>query len=254
TPLVMTLASALAARGWRPGIVSRGYGGSASGVTAVRADDDPQDVGDEPLLLARTGYPVWIGRDRPAAARALLAAEGECNVIIADDGLQHYALGRDVEIAVLDGTRPFGNGWPLPAGPLREPKSRLAGVDASVVLSTTGASPIAGFVMRLEGSRFVHLNAPTHTAGPETFRTGNVHAIAGIGHPERFFAHLASLGIVATCHAFPDHHRYSMSDIAWREASAILMTEKDAVKCARFADGRFWMLPVRAAVDAALID
>jgi tetraacyldisaccharide 4'-kinase len=254
TPLTIALTKALAARGWRPGIVSRGYGAGSVAPREVGADATAEAVGDEPLLLARTGFPVWVGSDRPRAARDLLTAHPVCNVIVADDGLQHYALARDVELAVVDVNRGLGNGWQLPAGPLREPASRLGETDAVVRLGDTAASAsMRDFVMTLVGDRFVRVNAPSITATVDAFRTGDVHALAGIGNPQRFFDHLRALGIVATCHAFPDHHRFAPSELALPEATAILMTEKDAVKCTAFADDRCWALPVHAVVDSALV-
>ncbi|MEO8738402.1 MAG: tetraacyldisaccharide 4'-kinase [Casimicrobiaceae bacterium] len=254
TPLTIALATELAARGWQPGIVSRGYGASAVHARAVARDASAKDVGDEPLLLARTGLPVWIGADRAAAARGLLAAHPQCNVIVTDDGLQHYALARDVEIAVIDASRELGNGWSLPAGPLREPASRLDAVDAIVRLarSPRAATP-REFTMTLAGERFVRVNAPEVRTNADAFRNADVHALAGIGNPQRFFEQLRSLGIAATCHAFPDHHRFTPRELALPAASAILMTEKDAVKCASFADDRCWALPVRAMIDPALV-
>jgi tetraacyldisaccharide 4'-kinase len=254
TPLTIALASELARRGWRPGIVSRGYRAKNSAPRAVGVDDDPDAVGDEPLLLARTGLPVWIGANRPAAARALLAAHADCDLIIADDGLQHYALARDIEIAVIDARRGLGNGLPLPAGPLREPAARLAEMDAVVRLGDDEAlRSEREFAMTLVGERFVRVNAAAVSADAVPFRSGVVHAIAGIGDPERFFARLAALGIAANCHRFPDHHRYTAADLALPGATAILMTEKDAVKCKAFADDRYWALPVSATVEPALI-
>jgi tetraacyldisaccharide 4'-kinase len=252
TPLTIALASELASRGWRPGIVSRGYRGTSRAPRAVGVDDDPDVVGDESLLLARTGFPVWIGTDRPAAARGLLAAHPDRDLIIADDGLQHYALARDIEIAVIDASRGLGNGLPLPAGPLREPAARLGAVDAVVHLGGTGDSR-REFAMTLAGERFVRVNDSAVSADAAMFRSGEVHAIAGIGDPGRFFARLAALGIAAHCHPFPDHHRYVAADLALPGATAILMTEKDAVKCERFADDRCWALPVRATVEPALL-
>ncbi|HEX3631017.1 MAG TPA: tetraacyldisaccharide 4'-kinase [Casimicrobiaceae bacterium] len=252
TPLTIALASELASRGWHPGIVSRGYRATTRAPRAVGIDDDPDAVGDEPLLLARTGLPVWIGADRPAAARALLAAHPDRDLIIADDGLQHYALARDIEIAVIDASRGLGNGLPLPAGPLREPPARLGAVDAIVYLGGAGDSR-REFAMTLAGERFVRLDDTAVSADAVRFRSGEVHAVAGIGDPKRFFAQLAALGIAAHCHPFPDHHRYVPADLALPGATAILMTEKDAVKCRRFADDRCWALPVSATVDPALI-
>jgi tetraacyldisaccharide 4'-kinase len=258
TPLTAALARVLQERGWRPGIVSGGYGGEAAGPRAVVASSTPDQVGDEPVLLARTGLPVWVGRDRPAAARALIAAHRECNVIIADDGLQHYAMARTVEIAVVDASRGLGNGCMLPAGPLREPALRLDEVDAVVRLGAAAGASADRIspresTMSLVGDSFVRVNEPARIAAAASFRGGRVHALAGIGNPERFFEHLRSLGIDARCHAFPDHHRFTAADLALPEASAILMTEKDAVKCVAFANDRCWALPVQAAIDASLV-
>jgi tetraacyldisaccharide 4'-kinase len=254
TPLTIALAGALADRAWRPGIVSRGYGASATHARAVERGATADDVGDEPLLLARTGFPVWVGADRAAAARQLLTAHPECNVIITDDGLQHYALARDVEIAVIEASRGLGNGWPLPAGPLREPASRLEAVDAIVRLGgVPAATTRREFAMTLAGERFIRVDASGVSADAKAFRVDGVHALAGIGNPQRFFDQLKALGIAATCHAFADHHRFTPDDLALPGASAILMTEKDAVKCASFADDRCWALPVRAVLDPELV-
>jgi tetraacyldisaccharide 4'-kinase len=250
TPLAIALAAALAARGWHPGIVSRGYGAKNPGPQAVGADAVADVAGDEPVLLARTGFPVWIGADRPRAARGLLAAHPECDVVITDDGLQHYALARDMELAVVDASRRLGNGLPLPAGPLREPRSRLREVDAVVLLGGTETGALGReFAMTLVGNRFVRVGARGEGVGAEAFREGGVHALAGIGNPQRFFDHLKALGIVAICHPFPDHHRFTRQDLELPGATAILMTEKDAVKCTAFADDRCWALPIRAVVD-----
>jgi len=262
TPLVAAIADGLAERGWRPGIVSRGYGRSAHGTDRgaallVAPDADPAQAGDEPVLLARSGHPVAVAADRGAAGRALLAVHPECNVILADDGLQHYRLARDVEIAVIDAARGLGNGWPLPAGPLREAPSRLATVDAVVELVTAAAATRAAWPgawrMTLAGDTFHRVDAPALTATADAFGGGGVHAVAGIGNPARFFAQLASLGIHAVAHPFPDHHRFAAADLALPGARAILMTEKDAVKCRAFADERCWYLPVRARIDPALV-
>jgi tetraacyldisaccharide 4'-kinase len=260
TPLVRALVEALAARGWRPGIVSRGYGGTDAGPRAVHPGDDPGEVGDEAPLLAEQGCPVWIGRKRADAARALLVAHPGCNVIVSDDGLQHYALARDVEIAVVDGARGLGNGLLLPAGPLRERRGRLDEVDAVVRLLTAGepqpSSQDGGAhsVMVQEPLPWRNLVRADAVADPAAWREGVVHAVAGIGNPERFFACVRALGLAPVCHAFPDHHRYAPEDIRWPGATAILMTEKDAVKCAAFADERCWAQPMRARIDPALVD
>jgi tetraacyldisaccharide 4'-kinase len=256
TPLTRALAEALAARGWRPGIVSRGYGGDDAGPRAVTLGDDPARVGDEPLLLSATDLPVWIGRDRVAAARSLLAAHPECNVIVSDDGLQHYALGRDFEIAAIDGARGLGNGYLLPAGALREPRSRLSEVDAVVTLGASASAASSGdgreTTMWHEPLSWRNLVDAGVVADASRWRT--VHAIAGIANPRRFFDLIRGLGISAVCHGFPDHHRYRREEIAFAGADAILMTEKDAVKCKAFADARCWYLPIRARIDPALLD
>lgn len=265
TPLVAALARELAARGWKPGIVSRGYGrvtdpGTERQPLMVTGASDPARVGDEPLLLARAGFPVVVARDRVAAGRALLDAHPECDVILADDGLQHYRLHRDVELAVIDGERGLGNRWQLPAGPLREAPARLRGVDAVVVLARDETAATqrdrvwpGAWSMELEAGAFRRVNASHVVSDASTFRGGAVHALAGIGNPQRFFDSLRALGIESANHAFPDHHRFVAADLAWPDASAILMTEKDAVKCAAFADERCWFLPVQARIDAALV-
>jgi tetraacyldisaccharide 4'-kinase len=257
TPLVAALAQHLAASGHRPGIVSRGYGGSARLALPVAEDGDPRVVGDEPLILAALGVPVWIGRDRVAAARGLLAAHPECTVVLADDGLQHYALARTMEIAVIDAARGLGNGLLLPAGPLREPSSRLREVDAVVRLVAPGVPrPLAATgretMMAHEPLPWRNMVDATRAAEPHAWAGREVHAICGTGNPQRFFDMVRSLGIVATNHAVADHHAFVAADIAFPNAVAILMTQKDAVKCAAFADERSWYLPLRVLLDPAL--
>lgn len=251
TPLTLALAQGLIAQGLKPLIVSRGYGGNATQVQEVTPRSMPQHVGDEPLLMARRGLcPVWVGRNRAAAARAALQAHPECNIVLCDDGLQHYRLKRDVEIVVIDGVRGFGNGLLLPAGPLREPTSRLRSVDAVVV--NGGLSIGEQFDMRLEGALFHNLLEPNKTAVAEDFASSRNHAVAGIGNPQRYFRHLDSLGIHHVAHPFPDHHPYCADDLAFTDCDAILLTEKDAVKCASFADTRFWVLRVEAQIAPSL--
>lgn len=255
TPLTLLLARWLKAAGYQPGVVSRGYGGAARDPLPVHPDSDPAQVGDEPLLLARRAdCPVWIGRKRAKAARRLLALHPEVDVILSDDGLQHYALARDLELAVVDGARGFGNGWLLPAGPLREPVARLGRVTAlvlngaaSVALDLPAGVPV--FAMHLAGRRFVNLRHPQRQAEAEAFRGQPLHAVAGIGHPQRFFQHLAGLGLDVVGHPYPDHHVFQPADLP---AGRVVMTEKDAVKCAAFAHDEVWYLPVDAEVDAGL--
>jgi tetraacyldisaccharide 4'-kinase len=258
TPLVIWLAHRLREHGFHPGIVTRGHGGSGR-VQAVRPDGDPADTGDEPVLLAqRGGCPVWAGRDRPAAAAALRAAHPECDVLMSDDGLQHYALQRDIEIAVMDGARRFGNGLLLPAGPLREPVSRLRAVDA-VVVNASGADDVPRlhaqqFRMQLEGRLLVNLRSPGTTQPPEGFAGQTLFAVAGIGNPQRFFAHLRTLGLAIRPQPFPDHFAFTAEDLAFAGDAPLVMTEKDAVKCRAFARSSWWVLPVDAQADPRLAD
>lgn len=263
TPLALWLAARLRAGGYTPGIVCRGYGGHSTTPQRVSPDSDPYVAGDEAVLLARrSGCEVWAGVDRVAVARSLLAARPACDVLISDDGLQHYALARDVELCVVDAARGFGNGWLLPAGPLRERPSRLATVDAVVVNAGDGdalhpstaliPARTARFTMKLEGREFRNILNPGHRVGPEYFSGRRVHAVAGIGNPQRFFRHLQGLGLDFTPHSFPDHYPYAVSDLAYSGAEAVLMTEKDAVKCRRFAAQAYWELAVDAVPDPAL--
>ena len=258
SPLTIHLAQALRARGRHPGIVSRGHGGRVTGTMAVTAASDPREVGDEPVLLAtRSGAPVRVGRDRVAAARALLADHPECDVLLCDDGLQHYRLQRDFEIAVVDARRGFGNGLLLPAGPLREPRSRLRQVDAIVLNGGIGADrpEIAApcLAMRLVPRNAYRVGHPARQQAPEDLRGRHWHAVAGIGDPERFFATLESLGLDIDRHPFPDHHAYTPEDFAFGPGP-VMMTEKDAVKCAGFGHPELWALAVDAEVDPALVN
>lgn len=254
TPLTLWLAQQLIDEGWHPGIISRGYrksGNKNASPRCVTADDPSDEVGDEPLLLAQRNLcPVWIGRDRPAVASALLLAHPECDILLSDDGLQHYRLHRDAEIVVIDGTRRFGNGLLLPAGPLREPVSRLHDVDAVVV--NGGNAHENEFAMSLHGTRFHNLLNPEIIVSAHDFTGQRLQAIAGIGHPQRFFNHLQKLGLHFSARAFADHHGFTASDLAFDDADAILMTEKDAVKCAAFATEKHWVLRVDAQVSPAL--
>ena len=314
TPLTLALAQQLIERGWHPLIVSRGYGRTISSPQPVSLSSTTAQVGDEPLLMAQRDIcPVWVGADRVATARAGLQALPQCDVVLCDDGLQHYRLQRDAEIAVIDGARGFGNCLMLPAGPLREPVSRLQTVDAVVVnvqarnpryalphpnplpeIPSPQSSPASGrgdererqllipaneslrefqfdggnaitseellaghpgqYAMRLTGAVFYNLLNPSQVATPADFHKPNNHAVAGIGHPQRYFQHLETLGIPFTPHAFPDHHPYRAADLSFTDCDALLLTEKDAVKCAAFADARYWVLRVDAQIDPALID
>lgn len=254
TPLTLWLAEQLIAEGWHPAIISRGYRKSGNNIASPRcvtADDSPDEVGDEPLLMAQRHLcPVWVGRDRPAVASILLLAHPECDILLSDDGLQHYRLHRDAEIVVIDGTRRFGNGLLLPAGPLREPMSRLLEVDAIVV--NGGNAQANEFTMSLQGTLFYNLLNPEIVVPANELAGQRLHAIAGIGHPRRFFDHLKQLGLQCATKAFADHHDFTSADLAFEDVDAILMTEKDAVKCAAFATEKHWVLRVDAQVDPAL--
>ncbi len=257
TPLTICLARQLRQRGWRPGIVSRGYGGNNTAPRAVGETSLPAEVGDEPILLARrSASPVWVGRNRAAAGRALLAAHPEVDVILCDDGLQHYRLARDVELAVFDG-RGAGNGWRLPLGPLREPLRRLATVDAVICNGQRESripEGVAQFEMRLLPGDFYRLGDANKSSRAGDFSGKKLHALAGIGDPGRFFRTLEGLGLIFAPHPFPDHHAYTAADLAFAQDGILLMTEKDAVKCVGLTAGETWVLPVEAELSPALID
>jgi tetraacyldisaccharide 4'-kinase len=253
TPLTIYLARELSAAGLRVGIVSRGYGRRGSGMRGVQPDSDWRDVGDEPVLIARrTGCPTMVAADRVAAARTLIARGAD--VIVADDGLQHLALSRDCEIVVIDGSRGFGNGRLLPAGPLREPPAGLARADLVVVNGelTHGSLaaadlPANALRMRLVAQSATRLDGRAPPRELAAFRGQRVHAVAGIGNPQRFFSELSAHGMEVLAHPFPDHHPYTERELAFGDELPILMTEKDAVKCAPFANARLWYVPVSAA-------
>jgi tetraacyldisaccharide 4'-kinase len=250
TPLVIWLATLLTSLGYRPGIISRGYGGKQNTKpTLVLQTADARDVGDEALLLAKlSGCHVVIGRDRVAAAHYLLA-HTSCNVIISDDGLQHYRLQRDMEIVVVDGERRFGNQHLLPAGPLREPISRLSSVDFIVV---NGGEKTDPFTMELVPGQFISVSTPGKTIPLLDFPRQPIHAVAAIGNPTRFFTALTELGFDVIPHPFPDHHFFQAADLQFADNYPIVMTEKDAVKCITFADDKSWYLPVEAKVSESL--
>lgn len=261
TPLVIWLADELAQRGLRVGIVSRGFGGRAgTWPQAVDGDSDPALVGDEPVLLARaTNCPVSVAPDRVRAARALLARE-QVDVLLADDGLQHFALGRIMEIAVVDGERGLGNEMCLPAGPLRERRDRLARAGA-VVVNGGDWEPDkdAGKVYRatIRARDVCQLTGPTRKP-LESFQGIAVHAVAAIGHPERFFRMLEAVGVQVTAHPLPDHASINAADLRFDDERPVLVTEKDAVKCERIAHDDVWCVPVKLSFEpeagAGLLD
>lgn len=260
TPLTIWLADTLRAAGFTPGIISRGHGGEGSGEVTPRSL--AAEVGDEPLLIAtRTGCPVMVGRNRPAAGRALLAAHPEVDLIISDDGLQHYALQRDIEIVLFD-ARGAGNGWLLPAGPLREPVSRRR--DFTVVntpqLTPALAASVGGapFRMQLAGKVAERMTDRAERVALTDLAGKRIVAAAGIGNPGRFFAMLRGEGLEPAELALPDHHDFLDQPFARVDADIILVTEKDAVKCGQIEnlknDPRLWVVPVTAQLDAALAE
>lgn len=255
TPLTLWFVDTLRELGWRPGVISRGYGGRAQAYPLrVTAATDPAQCGDEPALLARqSAVPLAVAPDRVAAAQLLLDS-GEVDILIADDGLQHYRLARDLEICVIDGARGIGNGALLPAGPLRERPARLAAVDLVVIngaqrapLPALAVAPIAmaldlGTARSLTGAQQRPLAA---------FRGGRVHAVAGIGNPQRFFDALSAAGLSVIPHPLPDHHRCSEVELAFGDGLPVLMTAKDAVKCEGFVLPQLWSVPARARLSPA---
>ena len=252
TPLTIALVALLQEAGYRPGVISRGYRGKGSLPRPVTVNSEPQEMGDEPVLLARkTGCPVWVGQSRVEAGQALIAQHPEINVIVCDDGLQHYQLARDVEIVVIDALRWFGNGQLLPAGPLREPVRRMRSADVVVINGWVRGAPLQRreFTMQLIGNLLYNLRNPELKAQPEVFAGLTVHAVAGIGHPQRFFKHLKKMGMHCAEHPFPDHHAFTPQDFPWHESEVIVMTEKDAVKCVDFLGDNAWVLPVQAQLD-----
>jgi tetraacyldisaccharide 4'-kinase len=267
TPLTIEVVRALRQRGWVPGVVSRGYGRTGADARMVHGADVVAEVGDEPLLIARsTGAPVAVAGSRVDAARTLLRAHAACDVLVADDALQHLRLARDIEVVVFD-DRGFGNGWVLPAGPLREPPRRLRTVDA-IVLHRTSMSPVATvpcFAMHTAlgqeayqlGDRAqsisLHDLARRQQAAPMT-----ITAAAGIGVPQRFFDMLRAAGLDIQPLPLPDHYDYRESPFAADRADLVLITEKDAVKCERIdavrSDTRIWVVPLVATIDSAFVD
>ena len=264
TPLTAWLAQQLALRGVAAGVLMRGYGSAAGGPRRVVAGADASDVGDEAALLGSlVPGPVVIARDRAEGAR-MLEAQG-VQLIVCDDGLQHYALARDLEIVVLDGERGLGNGRLLPAGPLRERPARLDDVDFVVIQSSlralpgTPAAAVPASIPSIAPERELRmtlmaedarsLEDPARRRALSDFREGPVHAVAGIGNPARFFAMLRAAGLEVVPHAFADHHRFTPADLGYADGRPILMTAKDAVKCRSFADARMWEVPVAAALS-----
>lgn len=282
TPTVLATVAALKQCGLKPGILSRGYGASRPQARRVTSESTPADVGDEPLLLhLQSGVPVAVGADRFAAGQLLLRSHPEINCIVSDDGLQHYGLYRDVELVVIARDKGMGNGAFIPAGPLREPISRLSSVDAVIFHGSKdgkqgGSMPEVEHILRDHGIPQFHLKLTVEAPVPfkiwkaallkETLHAsyhqqnwsvwfGNpVHAVAGIAHPRRFFSALEQHGMRVTPHAFSDHHRFQAHQLTFPEPYPIMMTEKDAVKCFHFDLDRHWVVPLHAELDPGALE
>lgn len=252
TPLVHAIVTFLQSEGYQPGIIARGYGGNANEwPKAVNVDSDPAEVGDEAVMLANLcRCPVMVGPNRHETAMQLLASSA-CDVIVSDDGLQHYALARDIEIVVVDGDRRFGNGRCLPAGPLRERQNRLSEVDFIV---TNGTAEEGEYQMQLEHEGFYNVKNSDDVRGIDDFRGQTIHALAGIGNNDRFFNSLELMGITVLRHAFPDHYRFAKNDIEFEDRLSVIMTDKDAIKCRHFAGERHWTARVSARVDGTFFE
>ena len=249
TPLVLWMARYLRSMGKHPGIITRGYGGqSKEWPQLVDADSDPYDVGDEPVLLAqRSGCPVVAGPDRVQAAQTLLETYG-CDVVVSDDGLQHYRLARDLEVVVIDAARGLGNGHCLPAGPLREPRRRLRSVD--LLVANGGPSWLTPYYFTLRISQAVGIGDAGESRPLTDFAGEQAHAIAGIGNPDRFFAALGRYGIETIRHPFADHYPFAEKDVNFDDELPVFMTEKDAVKCRAYAGPRHWAVPAETVLTA----
>lgn len=250
TPFVIWLVELLIQQGYKPGVISRGYKGNANAnPQLVTANSDVSLVGDEAFLISkRCACPVAISVKRVDAAKLLLS-QYDCNIIISDDGLQHYALQRDIEILIVDGQRRFGNGYCLPVGPLREPPERKEEVDLIVVNTPTELEENE-FAMYYEGGELINMVNDQPKLLSE-FKNLNCHAVAGLGNPSRFFIQLEKAGLHVNKHAYPDHHPFIQTDLSFKDDLPVIMTEKDAVKCKAFAKINFWYLPINANLPLA---
>jgi len=251
TPLVKYIANELADRGYKPGIVSRGYGGKFKETLHVTSETSVKETGDEAQILAKLNLPFYIDKNRVRAVKKLIK-DHDCDVIISDDGLQHYKMGRHVEIAVIDGKRRFGNNLTFPAGPLRESKNRLSSVD--FIVNNSGPTEEGEYLMNISPSKFVHLKSGKSYSVDKWPMHNQIHAVAGLGNPGRFFDLLDKLGFDSIRHPFPDHHNFSSSDIFYLDHLPIVMTEKDASKCKDFDNNKIWYLTIDADVTNKFID
>ena len=251
TPLVKYIALELLQKGYKPGIVSRGYGGKFKETLQVTESTSVKETGDEAQILAKLNLPFYIDKNRVRAVKNLIRNH-DCDVIISDDGLQHYHMGRDIEIAVIDGKRRFGNNLTFPAGPLRESKKRLDKVD--FIVNNSGPTHDDEFLMNISPSKFVHVKSGKSYSVEDWPMHNQIHAVAGLGNPGRFFDLLDRLGFDSIRHPFPDHHNFSSSDIFYLDHLPIVMTEKDASKCKDFDNNKIWYLTIDADVSNKFIE
>ena len=243
TPLVKYIANELRDLGYKPGIVSRGYGGNYSGTHEVNSTSTYKETGDEAQILSKLNLPFYLDRNRPRAVKSLVE-NNDCDVVIADDGLQHYQLGRDIEIVVIDGARRLGNASCFPAGPLRESSARLKSVD--FIVNNGGPTSEGENLMTISPANFVHLNSNKSYSVNSWPMHNQVHAVAGLGNPGRFFDTLTRLGFEVIRHSFPDHHKFNQKDLYFLDNLPIIMTEKDASKCKHFGNTKIWYLTIEA--------
>ena len=251
TPVIIALCKELRIAGYKPGVIARGYGVNLTQSRIVPEDARADEYGDEPVLVSKTtGCPVAVGPDRIASTH-LLCEQARCNVILSDDGLQHYRLHRDVEVVIIDAKRLLGNGWRLPIGPLREGRSRLRGVDFILYNGQPQHSLIdtRGDFFLLQPAYWRNVQSG-QTKALEELALDDAVAIAGIGNPQRFFDTLLRLGFTGSGHAYADHYQFTESDMRILKSKRVLMTEKDAVKCQDFASADWWALVVEAQLPA----
>ena len=250
TPLVAYIAQELIKLGYKPGLVSRGYGGKYRETLKVTNQTSVKQTGDEAQILAKLNLPFYIDKNRVRAVKTL-ENNHNCDVIISDDGLQHYNMNRDIEIVVIDGKRRFGNNLTFPAGPLRESKSRLKSVD--FVVNNSGPTKDNEYLMNISPSKFIHLKTGKSYLIKDWPMHKQVHAVAGLGNPGRFFDLLARLGFDITRNSFPDHHNFDKEDLTFLDHLPIIMTEKDASKCVSFDNNKIWYLTIEADVSEKFI-
>ncbi len=249
TPFTIALVQYLQQCGYNPGIVSRGYKSKTKHYPYfVKEDDDALAVGDEAILLSRhCACPVIIDPRRTRAATALLEKH-DIDVIVSDDGLQHYAMARDIEILLIDSQRMFGNGWRLPAGPLREGLKRLNSVNF-VVMHGAENKKYSPWHFSLEPYQWVNCKNTQQVLQLDKFSSHTVHAVAAIGNPERFYQSLKTLGLSVIPHSFPDHFVFKADDLSFSNKFPLAMTEKDSVKCLRFAKSDWWYLQIKVKIE-----